>query len=77
MEPLLKEYTEDYPYTTRKRPIPLRNHMFIVTNMRGDEKFIVNFYCGRGNMEKTIKECKDDFDSGAVRVLFFFLEARE
>ena len=41
-------------------------YMFIVTNMSGSEEFVVNFYCGRGNMENYIKECKDDFDFGAV-----------
>ena len=40
--------------------------MFIVTNLKGNAEFAVNFYCGRGQMENYIKECKDDFDFGSV-----------
>ena len=39
---------------------------FIVTSMGGDPKFVVDFYCRRGQMENFIKECKDDFDFSAV-----------
>lgn len=35
--------------------------MFIVTNMSLSPEYVVGFYCGRGNMENFIKECKDDF----------------
>lgn len=39
---------------------------FIVTNMTASPEFVVNFYCGRGQMENFIKECKKDFDFSAV-----------
>lgn len=39
---------------------------FIVTNMTAGPEFVVNFYCGRGQMENFIKECKNDFDFSAV-----------
>lgn len=39
---------------------------FIVTNMTARPEFVVDFYCGRGQMENFIKECKNDFDFSAV-----------
>lgn len=36
--------------------------MFIVTNLGAGVEFVINFYCGRGQMENFIKECKNDFD---------------
>ena len=39
---------------------------FIVTNMTASPEFVVNFYCGRGQMENFIKEYKKDFDFSAV-----------
>ena len=40
--------------------------MFIVTNMPMSPEYVVGFYCGRGNMENFIKECKDDFGFACV-----------
>lgn len=40
--------------------------MYIVTNLEGSIEFAVDFYCGRGQMENYIKECKEDFDFGSV-----------
>lgn len=39
---------------------------FIVTNMSMTPEYIVEFYCGRGNMENFIKECKNDFGFSCV-----------
>ena len=40
--------------------------MFIVTNIDSNDAFVIKFYCGRGQMENFIKECKNDFDFAAV-----------
>lgn len=42
------------------------NYTFVVTNMDSSPEEIVKFYCGRGNMENFIKECKSGFDFAAV-----------
>ncbi len=41
-------------------------YTFVVTTLGGAPEFTIRFYCGRGNMENFIKECKDDFDFTAV-----------
>ena len=40
--------------------------MFIVTSLGADVDFVIDFYCGRGQMENFIKECKNDFDFAAT-----------
>ena len=51
-----------------EKPFNQITHMytFIVTNMTTDIESIIQFYCGRGNMENFIKESKNGFDFGAV-----------
>lgn len=51
-----------------EKPFNQITHMytFIVTNMTADIESIIQFYCGRGNMENFIKESKNGFDFGAV-----------
>ena len=51
-----------------EKPYNQITHMytFIVTNMTADIKSVIQFYCGRGNMENFIKESKNGFDFGAV-----------
>lgn len=51
-----------------EKPFNQISHMytFIVTNMTADIESIIQFYCGRGNMENFIKESKNGFDFGAV-----------
>ncbi len=41
-------------------------YTFVVTTLAGTPEFTIRFYCGRGNMENFIKECKDGFDFTAV-----------
>ena len=40
--------------------------MFIVTKLGARNEFVISFYCGRGQMENFIKECKNDFDFAPV-----------
>ena len=51
-----------------EKPCNQITHMytFVVTNMTTDIKSVIQFYCGRGNMENFIKESKKGFDFGAV-----------
>jgi len=51
-----------------EKPYTQITHMytFVVTNMTADIKSIIQFYCGRGNMENFSKESKNGFDFGAV-----------
>ena len=39
---------------------------FVVTNMSACPELVIAFYCGRGQMENFIKECKNDFDFAAL-----------
>lgn len=41
-------------------------HTFVVTTMEMEPYQIIQFYCGRGNMENFIKEAKCGFDFNAV-----------
>lgn len=41
-------------------------HTFVVTTMEMEPYQIIQFYCGRGNMENFIKEAKSGFDFNAV-----------
>ena len=41
-------------------------YTFVVTTMDDAPKDVIEFYCGRGNMENFIKECKLGFDFSAV-----------
>jgi len=41
-------------------------YTFVVTNMDSAPEELIKFYCGRGNMENFIKECKNGFDFSAV-----------
>lgn len=44
-------------------------YMFVVTSMPSrcsSPELVLEQYCGRGNMENFIKECKEDFDLSAV-----------
>ena len=41
-------------------------YTFVVTTMEMEPYQIIQFYCGRGNMENFIKEAKSGFDFNAV-----------
>ncbi len=41
-------------------------YTFVVTTMESEHYKVLQFYCGRGNMENFIKEGKDGFDFSAV-----------
>ena len=41
-------------------------HTFVVTTMEAEPYKVIQFYCGRGNMENFIKEVKSGFDFSSV-----------
>jgi hypothetical protein len=41
-------------------------HTFVVTTMEAEPYKVIQFYCGRGNMENFIKEAKSGFDFSSV-----------